>query len=447
MDVALVSKAKAALDELAATDFGQCDRAGLDAAMAKWRTVQGVNDAFRIAIGRRGRQLAAEGRSECAEDVLSDHGRCSTRDARAAAEREQACAAMPTFEHAVATGSVSSGHVDALAAAAHGLSDTARAEFESHADTLRRHAETHGVDDFTRECRNLARLVAGDDGESRLAEQRRQRHVKRWVDKVTGMHHLHAALDPEASAKLNSALDAATRARRHHERFPGAGDAPDSQLPTWDQDCADALIELVTGARTVDRRVPDVAVHVDLRTLLDGLHEHSLCETSDGTRLPVSTVRRLCCEAEIFPVVLNGDGAVLDAGRSQRLANREQRRALRAMYRTCGHDGCDVPFDQCEIHHVVPWERLGPTDLANLLPLCAFHHHMVHEGGWSLQLQADRTITLTRPDGTVHFHGSTIDRTNPRHGVPPPELALAGARAGPPADGRADRPPERSPPD
>jgi hypothetical protein len=131
---------------------------------------------------------------------------------------------------------------------------------------------------------------------------------------------------------------------------------------------------------------------------------------SDGTQLPVSTVRRLCCDAEILPVVLDGDGAVLDLGRSQRLANREQRRALRAMYRTCGHPDCDVPFDRCEIHHVDPWELLGRTDLANLLPLCAFHHHLVHEGGWTLTLDPDRTITLTRPDGEVVFKDTTIDR-------------------------------------
>ncbi len=40
-----------------------------------------------------------------------------------------------------------------------------------------------------------------------------------------------------------------------------------------------------------------------------------------------------------------------------------QRRALRAMYRTCGHPDCTVKFSACTAHHVRWWWRdLGPTD-------------------------------------------------------------------------------------
>ena len=59
---------------------------------------------------------------------------------------------------------------------------------------------------------------------------------------------------------------------------------------------------------------------------------------------------------------------------------------------------------------MVPWEQGGRTDLDNLIPLCTEHHHLVHEGGWSLELHDDRTITLTRPDGTRSFSGRTTDR-------------------------------------
>ncbi len=49
------------------------------------------------------------------------------------------------------------------------------------------------------------------------------------------------------------------------------------------------------------------------------------------------------------------------------------------------------------------------TDLDNLLPLCSRHHHLVHEGGWTLTLRADRTTVWCRPDGTIHYDGSTVD--------------------------------------
>jgi len=120
--------------------------------------------------------------------------------------------------------------------------------------------------------------------------------------------------------------------------------------------------------------------------------------------VPAETVRRHACDAEIIPVVLDGEGRPLDVGRSQRLATCEQRIALRAMYRTCGIDGCNTNFDRCEIHHVLEWTAdQGPTDLRYLVPLCDHHHHRAHEGRWRLQLDPDtRDLTVTYPDGTHH---------------------------------------------
>ena len=101
-------------------------------------------------------------------------------------------------------------------------------------------------------------------------------------------------------------------------------------------------MQLVTGSTTLERRSPEVVVLIDLDTLLKGLHDASLSETSNGVPLPPSTVRRLCCDANIIPAVLNGDGEPLDVGRSQRLATPAQRRAILAMHRTCGFPGCAV---------------------------------------------------------------------------------------------------------
>jgi hypothetical protein len=56
---------------------------------------------------------------------------------------------------------------------------------------------------------------------------------------------------------------------------------------------------------------------------------------------------------------------------------------------------------------------LGVFVSANLVPLCEQHHHLVHEGGWKLTMTRDRVATWSRPDGTTHLVGSTIDRINP----------------------------------
>jgi hypothetical protein len=159
---------------------------------------------------------------------------------------------------------------------------------------------------------------------------------------------------------------------------------------------------------------------VDIATITTGLHEASVCELDDGTSLPVETLRRLACDAHIIPIVLSGEGVPLDLGRSRRLASDDQRRALRAIYRTCGIGHCDVPFDRCEIHHLDEWTaEQGETNLDSLIPGCSRHHHLVHEGGWKLELDpTTRELTITLPYGSVHLRSR-----------PQPEAASTAGRA------------------
>ena len=122
----------------------------------------------------------------------------------------------------------------------------------------------------------------------------------------------------------------------------------------------------------------------------------------------------MCCDANIIPYVLDGNSQVTDLGRSTRTINRAQRRKLRAMHRTCVGDNCHVSFEQCEIHHVIFWRFKGRTDISNLVPVCSKHHHLAHEGGWTLSMTADRIVTWTRPDGTTHSTHDSKNRTPQR---------------------------------
>jgi hypothetical protein len=249
-----------------------------------------------------------------------------------------------------------------------------------------------------------------------LERLKQQRRLKRWIDRQSGMCKTLLELDPESDAKVSAALDGALAAERAKLQHADTN---------WEQLPADALVGLITGARSLDQRVPEVSVLIDLDTLTSGLHGQTVCETADGNPLPPETVRRLCCDANIVPVVLGGSGEVLDVGREQRLANRAQRRALRAMYRSCAYPGCPVRVEACRIHHVHWWDHNGRTDLHNLVPLCSTHHHLVHEGGWTLTLHPDRTITLHRPDGTLFFEGTTVDRSAPPPSTVTPRPPLA----------------------
>ena len=413
---------------LTASDPAVCDQVALadlrcDLAAGAWVARQ-LRGPHRVA----GRRLGGERFGDPAAVVLADRGRRSGRAAREAARRGSVCADLPGLFDALASGVVSSGHVDAVARLAGRLDDAGRAELRDLEPAIVGSATRTVVEVFEREMRDLERILTRQSGTNRLQDQKQRRNVKRWVDTVTGMCHTHLELDPEADARVAAVFDAAIATERAE---------PDDGR-TLDQLQADVMVELITGARTTDTRVPECSVLIDLDTLLHGLHDASVCETADGQHLPPDVIRRMCCEADIIPIVLNGDHVPIDVGRARRLATREQRHALQAMYTTCGHPHCEVRFAACRIHHVDWWDHHGPTDLANLVPLCARHHHLVHEGSWTLTLKPDRTITLRRPDGSLAHEGTTTDRTPPRpDDSENPDHPRRAARTG-------NAPPERS---
>ena len=393
----------------------QCDRDGLARLVRHTMRVRGWLDAIDARIAAQASSLAAEGASADAATVLTGGGRRSRRDAEAAAARGAVCARMTAFGAALANGSVSAGHLDAVVKAASSLDEQARSKLAEHADELVVAAASSSPEQFESEVRDVVRYVAGDGGLSRHERLRQNRNVRRWVDHRSGMCTTSVSLDPLADARVWTAINAAVHAAR-------ATNQRDDDR-TWDQLHADVVVDLLCGAHGAgpgERAGPEVSVLIDYQTLLDGVHEASTCETSDGQQLPVETVRRLCCEADVVPIVLGGTGEVLDVGRQCRVATRAQRRALRAMHRTCAHPQCTMPFDACRIHHVTYWFHGGTSDLANLVPLCETHHHLVHEGGWTLRLFPDRRVVWSTPDGTIHHDGPTADRLPTRCHAPRP---------------------------
>jgi hypothetical protein len=375
--------------------------------LSRLRSVLGAEE---IRTTRRLKALAEEGRCGPAEAALGDHGGHSDRAAGQAADREEIADALPGFEGALSDGEVTAGHLDALGAAVKMLSAHQELveEFRSHEDELLGHAAREKVDTFRTRCRTLAKsLIARADaasGDKELERQRKRSNVRTWTDKTTGMFHLHAEVDPERGAVLDRQLQLELARLRAEDQQ--TGDEPIAYM----QLKVNALLAAVskTGDGTPAR--PELVVHVDWQWLLDAMRDDGLCETVDGVRLPPETVRRMACDSDVLPAVMGGDGVVKDMGRAARTATPAQRNRLSTMHATCGHPGCRVAFSKCRIHHVRFWGVLGLTDEDNLLPLCEKHHRLVHEGGWKLEMTADRVATWWLPDGTLYHRGTAIDR-------------------------------------
>ena len=223
------------------------------------------------------------------------------------------------------------------------------------------------------------------------------------------MVHINGQFDPQSGLRLLGRLHNTVHAL-FADTLPDT--CPTDPHRTQDHLRALALIALTdntanrTGTRTGSGSGAgraEMIVVIDERTLRNGLHEQSIIDVGADVDVPVETLRRLACDAHLYPAVLGTNGVTLDLGRSARLANAYQWRAMRAMYPTCMIDGCTVAFRHCELHHIDYWRTGGRTDHHNLGPLCTRHHHLAHEGGWQLHLHpTTRTLTITYPDTTTH---------------------------------------------
>ena len=115
---------------------------------------------------------------------------------------------------------------------------------------------------------------------------------------------------------------------------------------------------------------------------------------SSGGEISIEEARRLACQGGILPMVLSGASVPLDLGTTSRLFTKAQSVALSASHTSCAAAGCDRPFAWCELHHKVPWEEGGPTDLSNAVPLCGFHHRRVHDRTYDHSWASDGSLVF-----------------------------------------------------
>ncbi len=130
----------------------------------------------------------------------------------------------------------------------------------------------------------------------------------------------------------------------------------------------------------------------------------------DGIPVPAETARRLACDAPIEHNVEGPDGTCVGVGRAQYKAPRWLRRRInRRDNDTCRFPGCGRRIRH--VHHIEHWVHGGPTDSWNLCGLCWEHHHLVHEGGWTIKGNADGALTFTGPTGrTARERPPPLDR-------------------------------------
>lgn len=391
-------------EDVVAMDVGDLDAGSISVMAGRIREFQGRLSAFESALRSRAHDLSRPpapidsvdtdlpAQPQPANPTLIDAVLgVSSAEARRRDRRRDVLERIPSLVDHLEAGRITPDHLDVIAAVALGAPDELRGDLWASVDEITRSCLAGPAISIRRSLEAVVTRLAVQAGIDRTRRRRDRTRLGHRMDAASGMGRIWGELDPDLYHRFASVLDAAVRSQ------VAAGVAH----PNLDWLTAHTLVDLLEGwVASPSGGGATISVIIDERTLRDGLHEDSVCEYVDGTAIDIATVRQMACSAAILPVVLSGRTVPLDVGRGRRLATTEQRHALATVYATCAVDRCGVAFDECHVHHLDPWEDGGATDLANLVPVCSHHHTRLHQDGWELSLDADRTLTIVFPDGS-----------------------------------------------
>jgi hypothetical protein len=316
-----------------------------------------------------------------------------TATAREKVRVARALGKLPAIDEALRVGKLSYAKVRALTRVATSENEARLLEMALHATGAQ----------LERICRGYRNAQAADEVPVPEDRSVRQRVLP------GGMVKLEIVLSPDEADLILRALD---RAREVHaegeepevdvsgETRKRDGEHGDVSAESGWPSRADGVVALaesflagnpVTG--TGGERF-QVMVHLDQDVLgPDG----SLAGTlDDGTRIPAETLRRVACDCGL--VAVGSDGERLNIGRRARTIPPAIRRVLMLRDRGCAFPGCTYTRF-LHGHHIRHWLHGGETSVDNLVMLCTAHHHLVHEGGWTIAIAADDGFVFHSPAG------------------------------------------------
>jgi len=223
----------------------------------------------------------------------------------------------------------------------------------------------------------LARIDA--DGAAPKEELAEPKNEFRYRRDAAGWMHFSGKIEPESAEELDSMLGSLAKP-----------DGPTDERSAV-QRLGDAFCDVVHhaidspdhGLRGGEK--PHLNATMDYTRLLHNIGSATL---EGGAQLPVTAVRRIACDANLIPIVLNGASVPLDLGRTHRLVTTPLRTALTARDKGCAFPNCTRPARWSDAHHIRHWLDGGATNLDNMVLLCRRHHRIIHHSEWEVRMTA-----------------------------------------------------------
>jgi hypothetical protein len=269
------------------------------------------------------------------------------------------------------------------------------------------HCSQLTLDDLKRLGNHIIEVVDPDGAEQIIGEQLQAQEQRafdgthlRLLDRGDGTTHIKGQVPTAQAGMLRTALEAFASPRRQSlaEARGPHGQAAEGH-PNPAQRLGRAFLELIEHLPT--SKLPHaggLAAIVTVETTLDALRTGlGKAGVTCGTEISAAQARRLACNAQLLPMVMDGDSKILDLTPAKRLHDRYQRHAIGRRDGGCCWKGCDRPPAWCEVHHPEPFAEGGPTTIDNGALFCFTHHHLLHDADWTAHRADDNVIEVIPP--------------------------------------------------
>ena len=214
-----------------------------------------------------------------------------------------------------------------------------------------------------------------------------------WQETSIGSTRIQLTLPPDvAQAFLNSVEQSLNRLDNSEkdDRDTSRDASNESNLSQRRADAAVLMAEssLQQAGRNIaaaDRY--QVIVSVDAADITGPTHKQdtpSKRPTIKGAG-PIAreTARRIACDCSISTHI-KSNGEPMDIGRISRIWPNAMERAIKERDQHCQWPGC-TRTQHLPIHHIIHWADGGKTSIDNGVAVCAYHHSLLHEGGYTIE--------------------------------------------------------------
>jgi hypothetical protein len=375
-----------------------------------------------VSAGERRGLHAVDGHRSMKQWITAQTN-CPSSEAARLRKLATALDVVPTLGDALADGHIGVAQANEVSRAA--SNPRVRSQLDSVAPILLEHAEHLSFEDFRVVVRRWETLADLDGAErnDELSHDRRTASVTAVDDSV----RVHASGGAGmVTAELTGIFQRFVEAEfakdvvaRTAEFGP---DAPASKLPRTDaQRRYDAMVEIFRAAVLAPADgvapTPVVNVLVGFRTLQRLLARRGMgvapeppepselmverIESSTGVILAPDDVIAACLSGVVRRVVIDSASVVVDAGRKRRLFTGVARELALLLWQRCGHLGCTVQADRCQVDHLDEWDADdGATDQENGGPRCSTHNPLKSKRCLRSVRDPNGYIVDYRSDGT-----------------------------------------------